>query len=306
MTVLEDIANTWRSQIQADLPTVSQSNQDSILKWLLGETPERFETLTPEQRHIAEQAIDYRYRILIQRYLKVSPERSYRNLIQRLSSLFIIRSKISTWISLSRDRHSTVVDVLQEVIQDLMQNDKYMQEQVAWIAQCTSDPRLRNALILTATEEYSLRPIRNQPLLLYRFVNYQKRSQRGGMTQVPASDFIRLVSEEIAPDDAEGSVSLLDGQAVAEYQEAQAQNEQKELRSTIAKHFESYLEEKVDPQAAEWLRLYLQGKTQESIAQVLGLQIKQVYRLREKVNYHAVKVFAQKAQPELVTEWLGR
>ncbi|MBW4540653.1 MAG: HetZ-related protein 2 [Myxacorys chilensis ATA2-1-KO14] len=306
MTVLEDIESTWRSQLQADLPSMSQATQESILKWLLGEAPERLNEFTPEQRHIAKQAIDYRYRILIQRYLKASPERSYRNLIQRLSSLFVVRSKISTWISLSRDRQSTVVDVLQEVIQDLMQNDKYMQDQVAWIAQCTRDPRLRNALVFTATEEYSLRPIRNQPLLLYRFVNYQKRSQRGGMTQVPAADFIRLVSEEITPDDAEGSVSLLDGQAIANYQEAQAQDEQKELRNAISKHFEAYLEEKVDPQAAEWLRLYLQGKTQEAIAQRLGLQIKQVYRLREKVNYHAVRVFAQKAQPELVTEWLGR
>ncbi|NDJ17073.1 HetZ-related protein 2 [Myxacorys almedinensis] len=306
MTVLDDIATTWRSQLQADLPSMDHAIQESILKWLLGETPERLNDLPLEQRHIAKHAIDYRYRILIQRYLKVSPERAYRNLIQRLSSLFVIRSKISTWISLSRDRHSTVIDVLQEVIQDLMQNDKYMQEQIAWIAECTSDPRLRNALVFTAIEEYSLRPIRNQPLLLYRFVNYQKRSQRGGMTQVPASDFIRLVSEEIAPDDAEGTVSLLDGQAIVDYRETQTQEEQKELRGAIARHFETYLEEKVDPQAAEWLRLYLQGKTQEAIAQLLGLQIKQVYRLREKVNYHAVRVFAQKAQPELVTEWLGR
>ncbi|BAS56702.1 hypothetical protein NIES2135_39820 [Leptolyngbya boryana NIES-2135] len=39
---------------------------------------------------------------------------------------------------------------------------------------------------------------------------------------------------------------------------------------------------------------------------MLDMPIKQVYRLREKVNYHAVRVFAQKSQPELVTEWLGR
>jgi hypothetical protein len=34
--------------------------------------------------------------------------------------------------------------------------------------------------------------------------------------------------------------------------------------------------------------------------------IKQVYRLREKVTYHAVKVFGVKQQPELVAEWLGQ
>ncbi len=148
--------------------------------------------------------MDYRYRILRQRYLDAAPERAYKRLIQRLSSLFLIRNKIRTWIALSRDRQRSVVDVLEEVIQELLQNDTYMQQQMVWISKCTSDSRLRNALLLASTEEYCLRPIRNQPLLSYRFVNYLRRSQRGGMTQVPAKDFIRLVSEEIAPDDTEG------------------------------------------------------------------------------------------------------
>ena len=34
------------------------------------------------------------------------------------------------------------------------------------------------------------------------------------------------------------------------------------------------------------------------------MDIKQVYRLREKISYHAVKVFAVKSQPEMVAEWL--
>jgi DNA-directed RNA polymerase specialized sigma24 family protein len=160
--------------------------------------------------------------------------------------------------------------------------------------------------VLTTVEEYCLRPIRNQPLLVYRFVNYLRRSQRGGMTQVPAADFIRLVSEEIAPDDTDGSVSLLDGQALADYQEEQAQAQQQELRSALTQKFSAYLTEKVDPLAAEWLTLYLQGRSQEAIAAALDMPIKQVYRLREKVNYHAVRVFAPKQQRELVSEWLGR
>jgi DNA-binding protein Fis len=306
MTLAEEISAKWRSRLEADLPNSSSTMRESIVRWLMGEDASRFDTYPPERLEIEDQAMDYRYRILQQRYLEVPPQRAHRNLIQRLGSLFVIRSKISTWISLSRDRQATVVDVLQEVIQDLLQHDHYMQQQLTWIGQCASDPRLRNALVLTATEEYCLRPIRNQPLLLYRFVNYQKRTQRGGMTQVPAADFIRLVSEEISPDDSEGSVSLLDGQAVVEYEEVQAQEEQRELRSEISKQFENYLAQKVGKDAAEWLRLYLQGNTQEAIAQALNMQIKQVYRLREKVNYHAVRVFAQKHQPELVTEWLGR
>ncbi len=306
MTRAEDIADRWRLQLQNDLPKSSRSTHESIIQWLIGEDQTRFDDLLANQLEIAKQAMDYRYRILCQRYLEAGPERAYRGLIQRLSSLFLIRNKIRTWIALSRDRQRSVVDVLQEVIQELLQNDHYMQQQITWIAQCTNDPRLRNALVLTSAEEYCLRPIRNQPLLVYRFVNYLRRSQRGGMTQVPAADFIRLVSEEIAPDDSDGSVSLLDGQAIAHYQEAQAQEQQQELRQTIAQEFESYLSEQVDPLAAKWLKLYLQGRSQEAIAQDLDIPIKKVYRLREKVNYHAIKVFASKNQPELVTEWLGR
>jgi hypothetical protein len=306
MTYAEKIADDWRSRLKTELPRSSDATRESIIKWLLGDDLDRFETYTPERLEIEIQAMDYRYRILMQRYLEAPPQRAYKNLMQRLGSMFVIRNKINTWIALSRDRQTTVIDVLQEVIQDLLQNDNYMQQQVSWIAQCTSDPRLRNAIVLTATEEYCLRPIRNQPLLVYRFVNYQKRTQRGGMTQVPAADFIRLVSEEITSDESDGSVSLLDGEAIAQFQEAEVQQQQQELRSAIAKQFEEYLTEKVGSDAADWLRLYLQGKTQEAIAQMLDMPIKQVYRLREKVNYHAVRVFAQKSQPELVTEWLGR
>ena len=296
----------WRNYLQQDLLDQSSETQESIIQWLLGEDQARFDNLLPSQLGIAKQAMDYRYRILQQRYLQVVPERAYKELIQRLSSLFLIRNRIRTWIALSQDRRQSVVDVLQEVIQELLQTDHYMQQQIAWIAKCTSDPRLRNALVLASTEEYCLRPIRNQPLLVYRFVNYLRRSQRGGMTQVPVADFIRLVSEEIVPDDSEGSVSLLDGQAITHYQEAQVQEQQQELQQTIAYEFESYLAERVDPLAAEWLKLYLQGRSQEAIAQDLDMPIKQIYSLREKVNHHAVRLFAQEVQSELVMEWLNR
>jgi hypothetical protein len=305
MVVAEELANEWRSRLEAELPGQSAANRESIVSWLLGEDHSRFEDITPSLRQIACSAMDYRYRILRQRYLDVGPERAYRRLIQRLSSLFLIRNKIKTWIALSRDRQRSVVDVLEEVIQELLQNDTYMQQQLLWISKCTQDNRLRNALLLASTEEYCLRPIRSQPLLSYRFVNYLRRSQRGGMTQVPAKDFIRLVSEEIAPDDSDGSISLLDTQAVTQYQDAQAAEEQQELRDAVKRQFEAYLTEKVGPVAAEWLRLYLQGRSQEAIAQALDMPIKQVYRLREKINYHAVRVFASKNQRELVMNWLG-
>jgi hypothetical protein len=304
MTLAEELQNNWATQLSHELPsTIAPAG---IIKWLIGEDPDRFESFTPEQRDIAQQAMDYRYRILKERYLGMSQEKAYRNLLQRLGGVFVLRNKIKTWISLSRDRQRSVVEVLQEILQEMLQNDSYMLQQIAWIAQVTDDVRLRNALVLATLEEYCLRPIRNQPLLACRFINYLRRSQRGGMTNVPTAEFIRLVSEEIAPDDNEGSVSLLDNKAVAAYQEEQALLEQQELRQAVVRRLSSYLEEKVEPMAAQWLHLYLQGKSQETIAQDLEIPIKQVYRLREKVSYHALKVFASKKQVELVSEWLGQ
>ncbi|HEY9805026.1 MAG TPA: HetZ-related protein 2 [Candidatus Obscuribacterales bacterium] len=304
MRLADKLANDWRSQLQTDCPEQSEAHRESIIRWLMGEDLDRFDTLTSDQLAIVQQAMDYRYRILQQRYLGVGPERAYRKLIQRLSSLFLIRNKIKTWVALSRDRQRSVVDVLQEVIQELLQSDGYMQQQVTWIAQCTPEPRLRNTLLLASVEEYCLRPIRNQPLLVYRFVNYLRRSQRGGMTQVPSGDLVRLVSEEITPDEAENPVSLLDNQAVAQYQDQQSWEEQQVARTAVKQSFEQYLAEKVEPDAARWLQLYLQGHSQEAIAKTLNLPIKQVYRLREKISYHAIRVFALKNEPELVATWL--
>lgn len=294
----------WRKRLASDYPDQSPETRESIIRWLIGENLERFDTMMPNQLEIVSQAMDYRYRILRQRYLGVEPVRAYRNLTTRLASLVTLRNKIKTWVSLSRDRQRAVVDVLQEVIQELLNSDRYIQKQIAWIGQCTDDSRLREALLLTTIEEYCLRPIRNQPLLVYRFVNFLRRSQRGGMTHVPEGDQVRLVSEEVTPDEMDAPVSLLDSQAVAEYQETQAFEEQQTLRMSVRQEFEAYLRENLGSEAAEWLRLYLQGQSQEAIAKALNKPIKEVYRLREKISYHAIRVFSIKGKPELVASWL--
>jgi len=305
MTKLADkLEQEWRSRLLSDYPDQSPTTRQSITSWLLGENPERFDTLMPNQLEIAKQAMDYRYRILRQRYLGVEPERAYRNLTTRLAGLVTLRNKIRTWVSLSRDRQRAVVDVLQEVIQELLNSDRYIQKQIAWIAQCTEDTRLRDALLLTSIEEYCLRPIRNQPLLVYRFVNFLRRSQRGGMTHIPEADKVRLVSEEVTPEDTDSPVSLLDNQAVAQYQDAQAWEEQQTQRQSVYREFEAYLTENLGLEAAQWLQLYLQGKSQEAIAKALNKPVKEIYRLREKISYHAIRVFSIKAKPELVASWL--
>lgn len=304
MTLAERLGQDWKSRLEQDCPQESSSTRESVVRWLLGDKPERFDTLSPTQLSVASGAIDFLYRILISRYLGVPPEKAYRNLIGRLGGLVVLRQKIQAWVSLSRDRQRSAVEVLQEVIQEMLNSDRYLLQQVAWIAECTCDRRLRNALLLASTEEYCLRPIRNQPLLVYRFVNYLRRAQRGGLTQVPAGDWVRLVSEQVLPDDTDEPLSLLDEQAMSEYRENQAWEEQQTQRQIVQQEFENYLAAQVDPLASRWLQLYLQGRSQEAIAEELKVPIKQIYRLREKVSYHAIRVFAVKQAPELVASWL--
>jgi len=305
MSRAEELKQEWQARLAADHPNQPAATQDSVVGWLLGSDLARYEDLPPSQWGVIQQALEYRYRILQQRYLGVGPDAAYRNLLQRLASLSLIRSKVQTWVSLSRDRQRSVMDVLKEVVQELIQGDNYIRQQVEWIAQCTPNPRLRNSLLLASIEEYCLRPIRNQPLLVYRFVNYLRRSQRGGMTQVPTGDIIRFVSDEIGNDEAETSLSLTDVQALEQYQEQQVWEEQQTLRKSVMDEFMHYLEEKVDPLAAQWLELHVQGRTQEAIAAHLNVPIKQVYRLREKISYHAKNVFGSKLHPDLVGSWLG-
>ncbi|MGB0563613.1 MAG: HetZ-related protein 2 [Spirulinaceae cyanobacterium] len=294
----------WSDRIQTDHPSLKPTEVQSIVDWLIGENPDRFSDADADQLRIAEQAMFYRYRILGQRYLNVSPTPAYRRLISRLGSLVVVRNKIRTWVALSRDRNRAVTDVLQEVIQEMLNSDRYIQATVAWISQCTTDERLRNTLLLTSIEEYCLRPIRNQPLLVFRFVNYLRRSQKGGMTQVPQKERIRMLSEEISLDEGESALSLFDTEAASHYEYEQEWEQQQRLRQTVQREFEQYLAEKIDPLAVEWLRLYLQGCSQEIIAQQLNVPVKQIYRLREKVSYHAVKIFALKGRPDLVANWL--
>lgn len=304
MPVAEDIAQEWRTRLKQNHPEQNADVLDSLVQWLLGEDINRLNELADNDLNIVRRAINYRYRILQQRYWNVSPERAYRQLIKRLSSLFLIRNKVSTWIALSRDRKRSVVDVIQEVLQEMLQNDRNLAQQLNWISLCTENPRLRNLLTLATLEEYCLRPIRNQPLIAYRFVNYLRRIQKGGMTQVPSAENIRLISEEIVGEESDNTLSLLDFEAVSEYEEKVTLTEQQVLRDQVKQKFMNYLSEALDDTAVAWLELYLKGYSQEAIAAQLRLPIRQIYRLREKISYHAIRVFTLKEQPALVFDWL--
>lgn len=300
----EKLTEYWHNRLAQECSQHSEATRESVAKWLIGSDKERFDNLDVKELKIAKQAMEYRYRILCQRYLGIGRERAYRNLITRLGSLATLRSKIQTWVSLSRDRQRKVLDVLQEVLQELLQSDKYMVSQMACISEFTQDSRLRNALLFASLEEYCMRPIRNQPLLVYRFVNYLKRTQRGGLTQVPTKDMVRLVSEEVLGEDGENRISLVDQNAIEDYQEEEKSQEQELQRQLVKEEFSEYLKENLGEDATVWLQLYLKGFTQDAIAKKLGKPIKEVYRLREKIGYHAIRVFALKDKPELVSNWL--
>ena len=303
LTSYSQILSDWQRRLQTDLPDQPLSVREAIAQWLMGD-PDRFEPMSPSEIKLACKAMDYRYRILISRYWGLPPARGYQRLLQRLGGLFLIRSKVRTWIALSRDRKRAVKDVLQEVVQEMLQSDRFMRSQARWIGECTDRSSLRNVLTLATIEEYCLRPIRNQPLLVYRFVNYLRRSQRGGMTQVPSDELIQLISEELGTDDTDSTLSLLDFEALDRYDAQKQLEDQQATRHLVKQQFSDYLQAKLGDTAVEWLHLHLQGYAQESISRQLGLTVREAYRLREKVSYHAIRIFTLKEQPDLVSSWL--
>ncbi|NJM56922.1 MAG: hypothetical protein HC857_05115, partial [Synechococcales cyanobacterium RU_4_20] len=97
-----------------------------------------------------------------------------------------------------------------------------------------------------------------------------------------------MISEEIAPDAEETPMSLFDNEALSQFQRQQDWEQTQVQRKAVQDEFEAYLAERVEPLAVDWLRLYLQGYNQDAIAEEMRIPIKKVYRLREKVSYHAV------------------
>lgn len=159
--LVEVLIEQMRSQLTIDFPELSAANQESIVCWLLGEDLTRWETLN------ASQTMTHLYQILHQRYLGKSPKLAYCNLITQLGTV-ILRNQIYTGVSNRSDR--AITNLVPQLILNLLQSDRYLHQQMTWIAQCTRERQLQNTLLLATVEEYCLRPIPNQPLLIYRFI----------------------------------------------------------------------------------------------------------------------------------------
>ena len=304
MALLQTLTQEWRSRLDQTCGNQPEAVQLSIIQWLLGENPERLQDMEPSSLKLVLGGMNYRFRILTERYLLASPDKGYQLLLRRLASVTQIRNKVTALIEQSRDRQRTVINLLEEVIQEMLEGDRYLQQQCAWIYHCTHLPQLRTALLFTCIEEYGLRPVANQSLIVCRIFNHLKRSQRGGVTQVPSREIIHLLSEQVsgAEDDV---LHLSDREAIVQYEDEQSALDLNVQRRKVQQDFELYLAQELGEMAIEWFRLYLQGYAQETIAQKLKVPIKQVYRLREKVSYHAIRIFGLRVQPQLVAEWLG-
>lgn len=299
------LQNQWLDRCQTDLQHLAIAPDCGVIvQWLLGKDPATKASLPAEAWLLYESGIDYRYRVLKQ-YLAQPVSQRYGQLLRRLGRIITLRQQIKTWIALSRDRRRTVVDVLEEVVQDMLHRDRYLQEELAWLQHCTAQRPLQEAFLCTTLEEYCLRPIQNQPLISYRFVNLMRRYQRAGMTQAPTDHNLRLLSTELETNHSEYLLNRLDDAAIAQHQSQADLWEQDLLRQAVLDQFRDYLKNNVkDPLILSWLELYLQGYSQEAIAAHLNIPIKKSYRLRDKVKYHAIHNFAIKTHPEVVAAWL--
>jgi hypothetical protein len=302
-TALEQLQQYWSNRLCNDYPHFNINKRQSIINWLLGDSPTRFNQFDSQELVILTQGLEFRYNILRSRYLDVTPSVAYNNLMNRLNSSPILRTKIKIWIDQSRDRAATVVDILQEIVMEMLKTDKYLQQQLNLIAECTLDENLRNSLLLATVEEYCLRPIANQTLIAYRFVNFLKSEAKAGITAIPPKELISIVAEETETED-NSTIHLSDNFSSAIYQNQTEWEEIKVLRVQVKEELSAYLFEKIGSIAVDWLDLYLDGLSPETIAESLNLSPKKTSELREKVIYHALNGFAVKVQPELVEEWL--
>jgi hypothetical protein len=166
------LAEYWLHRVAKDCPEYSHINRKSIVNWLIGSDLQGFQLMTPEELGLAKLKIENRWQILSQRYLGFEEKESYANLMSRLASAAISSKEVKVWVRKSSDRSLFVLDILHNIVQNMLQTDKYMQLQINYIGKLTQDKNLRNALLLTNLEEYCWRSVNGKSLLSNHFKNY--------------------------------------------------------------------------------------------------------------------------------------
>lgn len=186
----DKLKSVWDYRLSQEHPHDAPQRRQSIVRWLLGADLKKLERLSESELAIAEQKFEYRYQILQNRYLGTTCSQGYRRLIGRLGAVLMLRPQIQTWAAHSNDRQKVLADIVQKIIQTLLRQDPDLQQQISWIAECTEETNLRDTLLLATVEEYCLRPLHNQPLLLHRFVTFLRRQSRDDQTKLLPSYFL--------------------------------------------------------------------------------------------------------------------
>ncbi len=180
----EELQSTWYQRLFEKFPAQNREKRHSILQWLLNHESANPETLSRNELADVDRRVDYRYRMLCQRYLEVEPTQGYRQLIARLSALMLGFAPIQSWAKQHPNARKAIATSIQQTIQELLEQDTDLQRQVSWIERCTQDCQLREALVLASVEEYCLQLHHNQPLLLDRLRQYLSRQHLSASRRV--------------------------------------------------------------------------------------------------------------------------
>lgn len=167
----DELKSLWITHLNRDYPLETSDNRQSIVSWLLRENLINLDSLTINELALIHQKLDRRYKILSHRYLGVESIQSYSRLMTRLSCVVVLCPSVRSWL-VNRDRSCAIFYLLQQTIQNMMAEDSYIQQQILWIARCTTNPQLRNALLFATLEEYCLQPLGERPLLNYRIIKF--------------------------------------------------------------------------------------------------------------------------------------
>ncbi len=166
----------WHRRIHRKLPQCQQKNQQSILKWLLGEDLERFKLMNELELARADRDMNCRLNIL-RNYLDIEQNQAYRHLLDRFGSAIVKDSFLRQLLRFHQLDSYITAESLLKTSKIVIQHSDYIRKQIAWIAQCSGNIELRNALLLTSLEEYCLRSLGNRTVLshyLSEFLMSQK------------------------------------------------------------------------------------------------------------------------------------
>lgn len=162
------LQSTWRQRLLQELPQHDRKQRHSIVRWLLDNNHcgQINRQLTGEELTPIDSRLEYRYRLLKERYLEMDYTEGYRSLISRLSAVTAQYCSV-LFNKHGQKFHKVIINLIQQVVQKLVKNDPYLQRRFERIAQETSDINLRESLSLATVEEYCLHPIKNKPLFIH-------------------------------------------------------------------------------------------------------------------------------------------